>query len=152
MTAMINIDSPRFGTLQVEPSRVIEFPVGLAGFEDCKRFSLFHPEEEETGPRFFILQSLDDPAVAFHIADPALFGFNFDINLTDAEADLLQLDNPDDVVAVVILTKGGASEPVRANLNAPLILNLATRRGLQHVFSNLNYNLTTESAQASQGD
>lgn len=141
---MINIDSPRFGTLQVEPSRVIEFPVGLAGFEDCKRFSLFHPEEENL--RFFILQSIDDPAVAFHIADPALFGFNFDINLTDAEADLLQLSDPDDVVAVVILTKGSANEPVRANLNAPLILNLATRRGLQHVFSSLNYKLTDQAS------
>lgn len=147
---MINIDSPRFGTLQVEPSRVIEFPVGLAGFEDCKRFSLFHPEEQS--PRYFILQSLDDPAVAFHIADPAFFGFNFDINLTDAEADLLQLTDPDDVVAVVILTKGSSSEPVRANLNAPLILNLATRRGLQHVFSTLNYNLTNQAPQAKQGD
>lgn len=134
---MINIDSPRFGHLEVEPSRVIEFPVGLAGFEDCKRFSLFHPDEDN--PRYFILQSIDDPAVAFHIADPALFGFNFDIELTDEEAGLIQLTDPSQVVVVVILMKGALDQGLRANLNAPLVLNLESRRGLQHVFSKLNY-------------
>lgn len=136
---MINIDSPRFGSLQVEPSRIIEFPVGMAGFEDCKRYTLFHPDEDS--PRYFILQSLDDPAVAFHIADPALFGFNFDIELTDEEAALLQLGKDEEIVVTVILTKGGESQPLRANLNAPLVLNLASRRGLQHVFSKLNYDV-----------
>lgn len=136
---MINIDSPRFGSLQIEPSRIIEFPVGMAGFEDCKRYTLFHPDEDS--PRYFILQSLDDPAVAFHIADPALFGFNFDIELTDEEAALLQLGKDDEIVVTVILTKGGESQPLRANLNAPLVLNLASQRGLQHVFSKLNYDV-----------
>jgi flagellar assembly factor FliW len=137
---MINIDSPRFGSLQIEPSRIIEFPVGMAGFEDCKRYTLFHPDEDS--PRYFILQSLDDPSVAFHIADPALFGFNFDIELSDEESTLLQLGKDDEIVVVVILTKGVGSQPVRANLNAPLVLNLASQRGLQHVFSTLNYDVT----------
>ena len=80
----MKIESPRFGTLEVEPSRIIEFPRGLIGFEECKRFSLFHPEGET--PSYFILQSLDDPVLAFHIADPAPFGFGHEIILSDAEA------------------------------------------------------------------
>lgn len=136
---MINIDSPRFGSLEVEPSRVIEFPVGLPGFEDCKRFTLFHPEDGTH--RYFILQSLDDPAVAFHIADPALFGFNYDIDLTDDEAKLIELGDPGQIAVVVILMKGDGNFPLRANLNAPLVLNLESRRGLQHVFSKLNYDV-----------
>jgi flagellar assembly factor FliW len=136
----MHIDSPRFGTLQVEPSRIIEFPVGLAGFEDCKRFTLLHPEENE--PPFFILQSLDDPAVAFHIADPALYGFNFDVELSEDEIELLQLKDPAAAAVVVILSKGDdGSGPVRANLKAPLVLNLESRLGLQHVFGRLNFDL-----------
>ena len=61
----MKIESPRFGTLEVEPSRIIEFPKGLVGFENCRRFSLFHAEGGE--PTYFILQSLDDPAIAFHM-------------------------------------------------------------------------------------
>jgi flagellar assembly factor FliW len=31
---------------------------------------------------------------------------------------------------------------VRANLNSPLVINTLARRGLQHVFSSLNYNVS----------
>lgn len=143
----MNIDSPRFGSLEIEPSRILEFPEGLAGFEDCKRYTLFHPDAEK--PLYFILQSLDDPAVAFHIADPAQLGFSFDVDLTDEEIELLQLKNPADAAVVVILSKdelatGGAANDgskLKANLKAPLVLNLESRRGLQHVFGRLNYNV-----------
>lgn len=136
----MKINSPRFGSIEIEPSRVIEFPSGLAGFEDCRRFTLFHPEGEN--PRYFILQSLDDEAVAFHISDPSAFGFNYEIKLSDEEAAALGLADPADAVVVVLLSKDEGSAPVRANLKAPLVINLQSRRGLQHVFSGLQYNVT----------
>src|SRR3989338_3762066 len=89
----MKIESPRFGTLEVEPSRIIEFPRGLVGLEQCKRFSLFHPEGEQ--PSYFILQSLDDPELAFHIADPSHFGFGHEIILSDEEAADLALSAAD---------------------------------------------------------
>lgn len=142
MSAM-NIDTPHSGSLEVAPDRVIEFPQGLAGFEDYHRYSLFLPEgsEGET-PHYFILQSLDDPTVAFNIADPALFGFSYEIQLTDPESALIALGDPADAAVVVILLKDELSGKVRANLKAPLILNLKARKGMQHVFSGLNYQLT----------
>ncbi|MCX7176251.1 MAG: flagellar assembly protein FliW [Proteobacteria bacterium] len=127
----MNIDSPRFGTLKVEPGKIIEFPAGLAGFEDCRRFSLFHPDEGDV--KYFILQSLDDPALAFHIADPAQLGFNFEIALSDAETALLKLNDPLDAAVAVILLKDEGDSPVRANLKAPLIINTRERLGLQHI-------------------
>ncbi len=135
----MQIDSPRFGTLHVEANRIIDFPSGLAGFEQCRRFTLFHPDETE--PRFFILQSLDDASLAFNIADPAQFGFHFEIELSDAELDLLHLADAGQAAVVVLLSKGERGE-VRANLNAPLVLNLEARRGLQHTFHRLNYLLS----------
>lgn len=133
----MNIESPRFGTLEVEPSKVIDFPHGLPGFEDCRRFSLFHPEGED--PKYFILQSLDDPALAFHLADPARFGFSYEISLSDEEAAAIQLTDPAQMAVAVILTKSADEGPLNANLNAPLVLNLAAKRGLQHVFAELKF-------------
>lgn len=149
MTSM-NIDSPHSGSLSVAPDRVIEFPDGLPGFESLRRFSLFLPESDAAGnaPKYFILQSLDDPAVAFNIADPALFGFNYEINLSDAEIAVLELADPSEAAVVVILVKndgtGGEGE-LRANLKAPLVLNVRARRGIQHVFARLNYQVTIKS-------
>lgn len=144
MDKTIHIESPRFGTLTVDPDRIIEFPLGLAGFEDCKRFSLFHPEAEDgDAPRYFILQSLDDASVAFTIADPEQMGFSFDVELSDDEINMLQLSDPAEAAVVVILRKDELLKGtgLKANLNAPLVLNLASRRGLQHVFGRLNYDV-----------
>jgi len=138
----MKIESPRFGTLEVEPSKIIEFPHGIPGFEDCRRFTLFHPEGED--PKYFILQSLDDPAVAFFLADPARFGFSYEISLSDEESKTLQLTDPAEMAVAVILTKPDDDGALSANLNAPLVLNLAARRGIQHVFADLKYAIRPE--------
>ncbi len=138
----MNIDSPHSGSIEVAPDRVIEFPHGLAGFEHFRRFSLFHPEtEDDAPPRYFILQSLDDEAIAFNIADPALFGFSYEIDLRDDESAALDLADPAEAAVVVILVKDATGE-LRANLKAPLVINLRARRGIQHVFARLNYQVT----------
>lgn len=140
----MNIDNPTSGSLAGAPDRIIEFPVGLAGFEHLHRYSLFHPETEAgAAPKYFILQSLDDPGIAFNISDPALFGFNYEISLSDAEAAALELADPAEAAVVVILVKEGGE--LRANLKAPLIINIRTRRGIQHVFASLQYQVTLKS-------
>lgn len=133
----MNIDSPRFGKLKVEPAKIIEFPQGLAGFETYRRYSLFHPEGDDV--KFFILQSIDDPSLAFHIADPAQLGFNFEVVLSDAEVALLKLGDPRDSAVAVILWKDEATGQLGANLKAPLIINIRERLGLQHIFERLDY-------------
>ena len=141
--AVAKIESPRFGTLMVNPSHVIEFPRGLVGLEECKHFALFHPEQKQTV--HFLLQSLDDPALAFHISDPEQLGFAYQIVLADEEAADLAIRGAERNVAksaarlavAVILSKERPDQPVRANLNGPLVINLDTRRGLQHVFVHL---------------
>lgn len=141
---IIRIESPRFGTLEVSPERVIEFPAGLPGFEDAKRFSLFHPEGDD--PKYFVLQSLDIPDLAFHVADPSRLGFTYEITLSDDESAAIGMKDPADAVVTVILAKtSGVAGPLQANLNAPLVINLATRKGIQHVFSRLDYQITLRS-------
>jgi flagellar assembly factor FliW len=136
----MKIDSPRFGTLEVDPSKIIEFPRGLLGFEDCKRYTLLEPQNEDA--KYFILQSLDDPAVAFHVADPSLFGFTYEIALSDEDAAEIQLTDPSQAAVAVILSKPHDAARLSANLHAPLIINMTARRGLQHVFAQLDYAVT----------
>lgn len=147
MSAM-NIDNPHSGTLEVAPDRIIEFPHGLPGFEDCRHYTLLSPEGGGEAPRYFILQSLDDPTVAFNIADPSLFGFSYEIVLSDEESAALELADPSEAAVVVMLVKDAAAGgELRANLKAPLVLNVRTRRGIQHVFARLNYQVTLKSSE-----
>ena len=127
----MKIDSPRFGSLEIDSDRVIEFPAGLPGFENLHRFSLFHAETAGS-PAFFIMQSMDDPTVAFHIADPARFGVDYQIALSDEQASVIGLVDPADAVVAVMLIKDfTAALPLRAGIYAPLVINAKMRRGLQ---------------------
>lgn len=137
----MKINTTGFGELEINPDTILTFPNGLTGFEGCKRFQLLH-EENKPGPVVFYLQSLDDPAVAFSIVDPALFGLNYEFTLSDDETTLLQADGTAELAVLLMIYKpfeasddgravfqGGVS----ANINGPLVLNLDKKLGLQKV-------------------
>lgn len=139
----MKIDTYLFGSVEVNPEKVLTFPNGLVAFEDCKRFMLVH-EESEGEPISYTLQSLDDPALAFQIVDPTSLGFNYELALSDAEIALLQSPAADDVVVMQVLFKseeGGRAE-ISPNLRAPLVINTRARVGLQKVMETLRPNIT----------
>lgn len=142
----MKIESQVFGTVEIADEKVIEFPAGLPGFEDCKRFALVH--EDGKSSALFLLQSLDNPAAVFSLTSPDTLGVNYEFALTDEEAAQLQLANPADAFVAVIVRKdeGEAGNPatagMRANFMAPLVINVAARRGLQKVITRLGCDVT----------
>ena len=82
----MKIESQVFGTVDIPDDKVIEFPAGLPGFEDCKQFALVH--EDGSTSSLFLLQSLDNPAAVFSITGPDRLGVNYEFGLTDDEAEL----------------------------------------------------------------
>jgi flagellar assembly factor FliW len=141
----MKIDSPRFGCLEVETNKIIEFPKGLPGFETCTRFTLI--EVEGPSQAMAILQSADDPEVAFAVTTPDVLGLRYEFVLTDEEEQLLKITNPEDVVVMLILRctdEAGAvaKSPLQANLMAPLVFNAASMLGLQKVIARLGCDVT----------
>lgn len=143
----MKIESPVFGTLEVSDDRIIEFPAGLPGFEDCHRFTLIH--EEGAAGRVMQLQSVDQPEVVLSIAGPETLGINYDFDLSDAEVDTLRLTRPEDAVVAVVIRRAGEEDGkgpseagLRANFIAPLVINTAARIGLQKVFTKLGCDIT----------
>ncbi len=143
----MKINSPVAGEVDVSADRIIDFPAGLPGFEACRQFTLLHAVENQA-PNLFMLQCLDDPEVVFTVTTPDVLGLNYEFALTDAEVAALQLGNPDDVSVLLIVSRsaaGGAS-PVHANLMAPLVVNIAARRGLQKIIGRVDTSITLKAA------
>ena len=145
----MKIKSPDFGTVEVADDRIIEFPAGLPGFEQCRRFALVHEEGRE--PEVFLLQSADDPEVAFSVTAPGRLGVNLEFDLTDDDLALLKLDSigkADDVAVVIIIRSqkaeeaGPAGAGLSANFMAPLVINTRARLGMQKVISRLGCEIT----------
>jgi flagellar assembly factor FliW len=92
----IEIQSTRFGTLVVDDERIINFPNGLLGFPDHKRFALIQTGEENY---FFWLQSVDEANLAFVITDPTIFFKGYEVPLRDETRQELRLEDAGDDAA-----------------------------------------------------
>ena len=130
----MDIQSTRFGTLAVDDERVIEFPNGLLGFPEHKRFALIQTGEENY---FFWLQSVDEPNLAFVVADPAIFFKGYEVPLRDETRQELRLGDEEGaerfLQVFVICNKVG--EWLTGNLLGPLVVNASNRLAQQVVLT-----------------
>ena len=134
----MKIDIERLGlkNVAIDPETLFSFPQGIAGFEDCKRFKIFH---EEGKPTVFWLQSVDDAEVTFPIVAPETLDIEYQIELSDADCELIGMQGIEDVVVVVIVYRDEAQGGrIAANARSPVILNLKNRKGMQKVLQNVH--------------
>lgn len=137
----MKIDIERLGlkNVAVDPQTLFAFPEGIAGFEGCKRFKLFHEEGKLT---VFWLQSVDDTEIMFPIVPPELLDLEYQIELSDADCALIGLQDPNDAAVVVIVYRDEADGGrIGANTRSPVILNLHSRKGMQKVLQDVHPSL-----------
>jgi flagellar assembly factor FliW len=137
----MKIDIERFGlkNLTIDPKTLFTFPAGFAGFEDCKRFKLFHEEGLASTPKVFWLQSVDDSEVMFPIVAPEALDIEYQIELSDDDCALIDLQSPADIAVVLIVYRDSAAGgKIAANTRSPVILNLKTRKGMQKILHDVH--------------
>jgi flagellar assembly factor FliW len=125
---MIKFNSSRFGDLETKEEKIINFPDGLVGLPDLKRFIII---DHKDSPIKW-LQSIDDSDMAFIVSSPdIIMTSEYSINLDMTVRKYLQLENDNDLVVLLILRVEG--EEVIANFQGPLIINAQNMRGAQIV-------------------
>ena len=124
------VHSELLGTLELTEEQVLEFPHGLLGFPECRRFTLVPAAREGT----WWLQSLEHGTLAFLLVDPfvAFDGYTVDLGVTERFALQVQEASEVMVLAIVTLPSGEGGTPT-ANLQAPLVFNVKRRRAQQTV-------------------
>ena len=132
----IDIDRLGLKNVPIDPETLFSFPQGIAGFEDCKRFKIFH---EEGKPTVFWLQSIDNLEAIFPIVIPEALDIEYQIELSDADCELIEVKSLEDVVVVVIVYRDEAQGGrIAANARSPVILNLNNRKGMQKVLQDVH--------------
>ncbi len=111
---MITIESTRFGTLEVDPADVLEFPLGLIGLGG-QRWTIVGDDGA-----FKWLHSADDPALALPVVDPWQFFADYEVALSDEDTARVGSEPPR--VWVTVRT-GAELSDFSANLKAPIIVS-----------------------------
>lgn len=132
----------RFGEIEYPEDVVLDFPEGVLGFPEETQYILL--EHSSEGSPFKWLQSLENPDLAFIVADPYYVEprFVFEIDL-DTER-LIGTANPG-CCAVMCIVNVPHESPIRmtANLKAPLLVNVETRIGRQVVLGSQAYSISS---------
>jgi flagellar assembly factor FliW len=132
------VDLPRFGTLSYAHTDVIEFPWGLPGFSQHRRWLLL---TLETQPGFIWLQSLDDLKVAIPTAEPSMIFENYEPKLPAYSFVALDIENAEDfaLLGVVVVTEN--AEEMTMNLMAPIVVNMRSGKARQVMLENSAYSV-----------
>ncbi len=133
----MKIDIGRLGLkdVGVDPETLFTFPKGLAGFENCKSFKLFHEEGHST---VFWLQCVEDTDIMFPIVAPDQIDLEYQIEMSDEDCALIDLKSDTDASVVVIVYRDAAQGgKILANTHSPVILNLKNRKGMQKILQDI---------------
>ena len=131
----MKVETSRFGAIEVEESSIIKMPRGPIGFEQYTSFVLV---EHRPDIDFRWLQSTQESSLAFVVADPSKFYTDFEVEISDADAEKLNLNSASDASVLVVLTVSG-SEEITANLAAPVVINMKEMLGMQVILQDNRY-------------
>jgi flagellar assembly factor FliW len=126
----MQIQTTRFGFLEVEADAILTFPTGLLGLENCRHWVLLADAHNEA---LGWLQSTSRPDIALAVVSPRRFVPYYQLRV--ARSELTPLALRDIKEAEVLAIVGRNEQAMTLNLKAPLVLNLEQRLGRQVVSS-----------------
>jgi flagellar assembly factor FliW len=129
------IQTSRFGPVTLHSEDVIEFPEGILGFADLRKFVLLDDPNDEI---FAWLQSCEIPQIAFPVLEPELFAQNYQVALTKHDLESLSLQKQEKTRSFSIITIPDDPTQMTANLKAPIVINIEKRIARQIVLQDNN--------------
>lgn len=130
----MQIVNRQLGAIDVDEQRILFLPEGLPAFEELRRFALI--ETPGLAP-FQWLVSVDEPEVAFAVVNPVFARPDFEAELTDEDARVIEA-RPGDPLASLVIVNVSESR-VTANLRGPIVVNGRNRRARQLVLHRPDY-------------
>jgi flagellar assembly factor FliW len=132
---MVQIQSRQLGQIDVNPADILEFPNGVPGFEQHRRFVLV--EKAALAPIVF-LQCVDAPELCFSAAPVAVIESKYELSATPDDLRTIGLDDSrqpstkDEVICLAVLAAAENGQWA-ANLLAPILIEPRSGRGVQAV-------------------
>jgi flagellar assembly factor FliW len=144
----MQLETSRFGQIEVEPNSIITFTQPILGFQEYRRFVLLPgPGESLTW-----LQSTDSTDLAFILLDPRSVVSDYQIEVRPSELTELAVSSVDELDVYTLVVVPDDPTQVRTNLKAPILISMKHRLGRQTLLDRSNYPIQFFLAQAQPGN
>jgi len=127
-----------FGEIEIDESKVIEFPGGIIGFPDLQHFVLLYDEEQGSNTVKW-LQSVEEPGFAMPVLNPLIVKEDYNPSVDDELLKPLGEMKDEDMIVLVTMTIPHEIEKMTVNLRGPVIINSATCKGCQIIIESDDY-------------
>lgn len=134
---MMQVETARFGPLEIKTEDILRTREGLPGFEHLHEYILLPVQ----GVAFFYwLQSLEEPEIAFLLADPFNFFAGYSVDLKGEWLEKLRITTEEQVAIYTIVTiPAGSIREATCNLAGPLVFNLPGKEFMQVIIDEPGY-------------
>lgn len=132
----MNIETERFGNIEVEADKVIKFKEGLPGFPEEDEFIVILNGEDT--PISF-LQSVKNGDLSFVILNPFKVFKDYDFEIPETVQEALKIEKVEDVMIFSMVTIPQDMKKMTANLMAPIVVNIKEKLARQIILENSNY-------------
>jgi flagellar assembly factor FliW len=131
----MQIESTRFGTVDIRDDAVITFPEGLIGLPG-NHYALIAQSENTA---FYWLHSIEDAAIALPVTNPWLFFSDYEVRVPSDDQSKLGLDRPEQADIFCVVRAAPRIEDFTVNLRGPLVVHAAEKLGRQIINDAADY-------------
>jgi flagellar assembly factor FliW len=141
----IKIFNPAIGEIELDESTILTFQEGMLGLPEYKKYVLI--DSPQIKP-FLRLQCVEEPQISFLAIDPANIDPGYREYMISRDPNHYFIDNPDDVVLLVVCKVSEDGSDITGNLQAPVIINHRKMAGCQVVLLDGPYHVRHSLVQA----
>ncbi|MCL2081086.1 MAG: flagellar assembly protein FliW [Oscillospiraceae bacterium] len=134
----MRINTVRFGEIDIADEKIVDFPEGLPGLEELKKFALITTEETEP---FRWFQSMNDPDVALVVLDPQILFPAYSVKLPVEIEEELGIEEESDVLVLTVAVVPKDFRGMTTNLVSPIVINAKKNLGKQVIMQNSEYQI-----------
>jgi flagellar assembly factor FliW len=129
----MKINTRYFGDVEFSENDVINFPVGIVGFEQFDKYILIKFDEDNNA--MFCLQGIDDGAPVFIVFNPFEIVDNYQPEISSADMNDIECTDESGVEYYVIANIAQPMENTVVNLKSPIAVNIANKHAKQIIMS-----------------
>ncbi|PKM94916.1 MAG: flagellar assembly protein FliW [Firmicutes bacterium HGW-Firmicutes-1] len=124
------IKTKHFGEVEVDEENILEFPEGIFGFEEFRKFVILFDQEVEDSP-FCWLQSLENQETALPVINPMSFFPEYNPEVAGELVEKIGEPIIEDINLFTVVVVPEDVKKMTTNLKAPILVNVKTKKGMQ---------------------